>query len=145
MKQNEKEAVVKLVRHMQALQRQITKPSCDDATDEEVLKLFELLWEWTPTPRHKLPSKTAIENLVGLMRGCQPREYCYISRGDVARIIREASKKPSICRSLSVNLCKGAEEMTDNELYDNGKWNYKPTALVDLLWNMHCNPQLFKE
>ena len=145
MKQNEKEAVVKLVRHMQELQRQIAKPSCEDATDEEVLKLFELLWEWTPTPRHKLPSKHVIENLVGLMRGCQPREYCYISRGDVASIIREESKKLGTGRTLSVYLCKGADQMTDNELYDNGTWNYKPTALVDLLWNMHCNPQLFKE
>ena len=145
MKQNEKEAVVKLVRHMQELQRQIMKPSCDDATDEEVLKLFELLWEWTPTPRHIFPSKTVIENLVGLMRGCQPREYCYISRGDVARIIREEAKKLGTGRPLSVRLCNGADQMTDNELYDNGKWNYKPTALVDLLWDMHCNPQLFKE
>ena len=145
MKQNEKEAVVKLVRHMQELQRQIAKPSCEDATDEEVLKLFELLWEWTPTPRHKLPSKHVIENLVGLMRGCQPREYCYISRGDVASIIREESKKLGTGRTLSVYLCKGADQMTDNELYDNGTWNYKPTALVDLLWNMHCNPQLIGE
>jgi hypothetical protein len=145
MKQNEKKAVVKLVRHMQGLQRQITKPSRENATDEEVLKLFELLWEWTPTPRHKLPSKHVIENLVGLMRGCQPREYCYISRGDVARIIREESKKLGLGRPLSVNLCKNADQMTDNELYDNGTWNYKPTALVDLLWNMHCNPQLIRE
>ena len=144
MKQNEKEAVVKLVRHMQALQRQITKPSCEDATDDEVLNLFELLWEWTPSPRHKLPSKHVIENLVGLMRGCQPREYCYISRGDVARIIREESRKLGIGRPLSVRLCKDANLMTDNELYDNGTWNYKPTALVDLLWNMHCNPQLIE-
>ena len=141
MKQNEKEAVVKLVRHMQALQRQITKPSRENATDEEVLKLFELFWEWTPTPRHKFPSKHVIENLVGLMRGCQPREYCYISRGDVARIIREESKKLGLGRPLSVNLCKNADQMTDNELYDNGTWNYKPTALVDLLWNIHCNSQ----
>lgn len=145
MKQNEKEAVVKLVRHMQELQRQITKPSYEDATDEEVLKLFELLWELTPSPRHKLPSKHVIENLVGLMRGCQPREYCYISRGDVARIIREESKKLGIGRPLSIILCKGADDMTDNELYDNGTWNYKETPLVDLLWNMHCNPQMFKE
>lgn len=145
MKQNEKAAVVKLVRHMQELQRQIAKPSREDATDEEVMKLFELLWEWTPTPRHNLPSKTVIENLVGLMRGCQPREYCYISRGDVARIIREESKKLGTGRQLSVILCKDADQMTDNELYDNGTWNYKPTALVDLLWNMHCNPQLIGE
>jgi hypothetical protein len=145
MKQNEKKAVVKLVRHMQGLQRQITKPSCENATDEEVLKLFELLWEWTPTPRHKLPSKHVIENLVGLMRGCQPRDYCYISRGDVARIIREESKRLDTGLHLSVYLCKDDEKMTDNELYDNGTWNYKPTALVDLLWNMHCNPQMFKE
>ena len=145
MKKSEQAAVVRLVRHMQALQRQITKPSCNDATDEEVLKLFELLWEWTQTPRHELPSKTVIENLVGLMRGCQSREYCYISRGDVARIIREEAKKLGTGRPLSVYLCKDADQMTDNELYDNGTWNYKPTTLVDLLWNMHCNPQLIEE
>jgi hypothetical protein len=145
MKKSEQAAVVKLVRHMKQLQAQVAKPSCKNATDEEVLKLFELLWEWTPTPRHKLPSKHVIENLVGLMRGCQPREYCYISRGDVARIIREESKKLGLGRPLSVNLCKNADQMTDNELYDNGTWNYKPTALVDLLWNMHCNPQLIRE
>lgn len=142
MKQNEKEAVVKLVRHMQALQREITKPSRENATDEEVLKLFELFWEWTPTPRHKLPSKHIIENLVGLMRGCQSRDYCYISRGDVARIIRKEAENCGTCRPLAVILRKDADQMTDNELYDNGTWNYKPTALVDLLWNIHCNPQL---
>ena len=140
MKQNEKEAVVKLVRHMQGLQRQIAKPSRENATDEDVLKLFELLWEWTPSPRHKLPSKHVIENLVGLMRGCEPREYCYISRGEVARIIREEAERLDFGRPLYVYLCKDADQMSDNELYDNGTWNYKPTALVDLLWNMHCNP-----
>lgn len=145
MRQNEKEAVVKLVRHMQELQRLAAKPSREDATDEEVLKLFELLWEWTPTPRHKLPSKHVIENLVGLMRGCQPRKYCYISRGDVARIIREEAHQTDFGRPLSIILCKGADDMTDNELYDNGTWNYKEAPLVDLLWNMHCNPQMFKE
>ena len=145
MKQNEKEAVVKLVRHMQALQRQITKPSCEDATDDEVLNLFELLWEWTPTPRHRLPSKHVIENLVGLMRGCAPREYCYISRGEVAHIIREEAHQTDFGRPLSIILCKGADDMTDNELYDDGTWNYKPTAVADLLTMYHTNPQMFKE
>ena len=139
MTKSEQAAVVRLVRHMQQLQEQVAKPEISDATDEEVLKLFELLWEWTPTPRYMLPSKHVIENLVGLMRGCEPRAYCYISRGDVARIIREESKKLGTGRPLSVHLCNDADKMTDNELYDNGKWNYKPTALVGLLWNMHCN------
>ena len=145
MKQNEKDAVVRLVRHMQGLQRQIAKPSSEDATDEEVLKLFELLWEWTPSPRHKLPSKHVIEYLVGLMRGCEPCEYCYISRGDVARIIREEAKRLDIGRPLQVYLCKDADQMSDNELYDNGTWNYKQTAIADLLTMLHTNPQEFKE
>ena len=144
MRQNEKDAVVRLMLHMQCLQRQITKPSREDATDEEVLKLFEMLWEWTPSPRHKFPSKHTIENLVGLMRGCEPREYCYISRGEVARIIREEAKQLGLGRPLSIFLCKDADQMTDNELYDNGTWNYRPTPLVDLLWNMHCNLQMFR-
>jgi hypothetical protein len=142
MKKSEKAAVVRLVRHMKQLQAQVANPEVSDATDEEVLKLFELLWEWTPTPRHKLPSKHVIENLVGLMRGCQPREYCYISRGDVARIIRKEANNRGTSRPLSVCLNEDADQMTDNELYDNGRWNYKETGLVDLLWNMHCNPQL---
>ena len=143
MKQKEKDAVAKLVRHMQELQRQISEPSRDEATDEEVLKLFEMLWEWTPTPRYDLPSKHDIENLVGLMRGCHPRHYCYIRSGDVARIIREQqSPASSACRTgrmLSVRLCKGADKMTDKELYDKGKWNYRETELVSLLWEMHIN------
>ena len=32
----------------------------------------------------------------------------------------------------------------DNELYDNGTWNYKPTAVTDLLTMLHTNPQMFK-
>lgn len=143
MKKSEQAAVVKLVRHMKQLQAQVAKPEVSNATDEEVLKLFELLWKRTPTPRHKLPSKHVIESLVGLMRGCQPHEYCYISRGDVARIIREEAKYLGTSRPLSVRLNDDADLMTDTELYDNGRWNYKETGLVDLLWNMHCNPQLF--
>ena len=142
MKKSEKAAVVRLVRYMKQLQTQVANPEVSDATDEEVLKLFELLWEWTPTPRHKLPSKHVIENLVGLMRGCQPRDYCYISRGDVSRIIRKEANNRDTSRPLSVCLNEDADLMTDNELYDNGRWNYKETGLVDLLWNMHCNPQL---
>ena len=128
---------------MQGLQRQITKPSCEDATDEEVLKLFELLWQWTPTPRYMLPSKTLIENLIGLMRGCNSHNYCYISRGDVARIIRKKSKQHDF-GGLSIYLSKGADKMTDNELYDDGKWNYKPTPLVDLFRKIHYNPEAFE-
>ena len=145
MTKSEQAAVVRLVRHMQQLQEQVAKPEISDATDEEVLKLFELLWEWTPTPRYMLPSKHVIENLVGLMRGCEPNVYCYINRCDVARIIREEAKKLCTGRPLSVHLCKGADQMTNAELYDNGKWNYKPTALVGLLWDMHCNPQFIRE
>ena len=139
MRKNEKEAVVNIIRHMQALQRKITKPSCAEATDEEVLKLLEMFWEWRPVPRYKLPSKHTIEQLVGLMRGCQRCEYCYISRGDVARIIREAARRLHAEHNMAIDLNDGASNMTDNELYDNGRWNYRPTPLVDLLYQLHCN------
>jgi hypothetical protein len=84
-----------------------------------------------------------MEKLVGLFRGCAERDYCYISRGDVARIIRRmhdtmfTEERPE----LSIILNKGYENMTDTQLYDDGKWNYKETSLVELLWNMHANPQ----
>lgn len=139
MRKNEEEAVVNMMRHMQALQRQITKPSCAEATDEEVLKLLEMLWEWRPVPRYKLPGKHTIEQLVGFMRGCQRGGYCYISRGDVARIIREEARRPYAERNMAIDLNAGASNMTDNELYDNGRWNYRPTPLVDLLFQLHCN------
>ena len=141
MTKKEMEVVGKLVRHMQELKRQIVKPTAEDATDEEVLKLFELFWEWTPNPKYDLPSKTVIENLVGLMRGFDG--YCYISRQDVARIIREKSKSME-WEGLSIHLCKDADQMTDVELYDDGKWNYKPSSFVDLLWDLHHRQNAFR-
>ena len=141
MRKEETKALVRLVRHMQQLQRQIAKPTREDATDEEVLTLFRLLWEWTPTPDQTLPGKHMVENLVGLMRGCEAREYCYISKQDVARIILEESKK----MLGHVILNKDADKMTDVQLYEDGKWNYKPTPLVELLWDMQANPNKFSE
>lgn len=145
MRKEETKALVRLVRHMQQLQRQIAKPTQNDATDEEVLTLFRLLWEWTPTPNHALPSKHVVENLVGLMRGCEAHEYCYISRQDVARIIREESKKNAEEQAVlsCVILNKDAGKMTDVQLYGDGKWNYKPTPLVELLWEMQAYPDKF--
>ena len=136
MNTNEKKAVERLVRHMQELQRKVKTPTNDDATREEVLKLFELLWEWTPYPRCMMPSKHAIEQLVALMRGCE-HGYCYISRGDVARIIREEAKRNDIGRPLHVKLSTYDDTMSDNDFYDNGKWNYKATPLVDMLIDIH--------
>lgn len=136
---------MRLVSHIQQLQRQIAKPTREDATDKEVLILFRLLLEWTPTPNHALPSKHVIENLVGLMRGCEAHEYCYISKQDVARIIREESKKSFEGQAVlsCVILNKDTDKMTDVQLYEDGKWNYKPTPLVELLWDMQANPGKF--
>ena len=142
MRKSERDAVLRLVRHMQDLQRQIVKPTLDDATDDEVKTLFRLLWEWTDKPNQPLPSKHAIENLVALMRGLE-HGYCYIGRQDVARIIRELADDNELGRSLSVRLGKGWRTMSDLELYEKGRWNYKRTPLVDLLYNLHCNPWMF--
>lgn len=143
MRKSEQDAVLRLVRHMQQLQRQIGKPEGHEATDEEVKKLFELLWEWTSKPTQKLPSKHTIENLVGLMRGLGRSEYAYVSRQDVARIIRSLADWSDTDHRFSVILNRGWREMSDDELYDDGRWNYKPTPLVHLLFNLHCNPQMF--
>lgn len=142
MTKNEKIAVVRLLRRMNEMQREIRKPTTDDATDEEVLKLFHLLWTFTPTPCYNLPGKHTVERLVGWLRGCQNGDYCYVSRCDVARIIRDASKSSESILS-PVILNKGAEKMTDSELYDHGKWNYKPTRLVELLFNVYVNKRMF--
>ena len=143
MKVEEKRAFAKLVRHMQGLQKQITKPSAEDATDEEVLSLFNMFWEWTPNPRYSLPSKHTLENLVGLMRGLNG--YCYISRHDVARIIRKESQNIGLNNPLTIILNKGADKMDDVELYDNGKWNYKPTAFVQMLYDLHHRQGDFRD
>ena len=142
MTKNEKIAVVRLLRRMNEMQREIRKPTTDDATDEEVLKLFHLLWTFTPTPCYYLPGKHTVERLVGWLRGCQNGNYCYVSRCDVARIIRDASKSSESILS-PVILNKGADKMTDSELYDHGKWNYKPTQLVELLFNVYVNKRMF--
>lgn len=144
MKKSELSAVIKLVRHMQGLQRQITKPTTEDATDEEVEQLLQMLWEWMPRPNQPFPGKHTIENLVALMRGAENNNgYAYISRGDVARIIRNMAEKNALGSPMSVYLNKNYAEMTDDELYDNGRWNYRPTSLVKTLFDLHCNPHLF--
>ena len=107
--------------------------------------------ELTPQERYDIVSyrienaqKTLdeIENLVALMRGLE-HGYCYIGRQDVARIIRELADDNELGRSLSVRLGKGWRTMSDLELYEKGRWNYKRTPLVDLLYNLHCNPWMF--
>lgn len=140
MRKNEEAAVVRLLRKMNEMQRQIKKPTNDDATDEEILTLFRLFWEYTPNTRYPLPSKHMLENLVGWLRGLEDG-YCYISRQDVARIIREASRHTNILSPVFLN-AKGLE-MTDLQLYEDGRWNYKETPLVGLLYNLYTMPYLF--
>ena len=140
MQKSERNAVLRIVRHMQRLQRQISKPTCDDATDEEIKTLLELLWEWTPTPNQPLPRKSTLEKLVGMMRGLDKHDYAYVSRQDVARIIRSLAEHHEDGQELLVHLGKNWREMSDTELYDNGRWNYKETPLVHLLFDLHCNP-----
>lgn len=142
MRKIEEAAVVRLLRKVNEMQRQIQKPTVEDATDEEVVTLFKLLWRWTPTPRYDLPSKHVVEKLVGWLRGCEGPDYCYISRQDVARIIRAAAKDSKSSLSV-VYLNPDAGEMDDTKLYSQGKWNFKPTPLVDLLFNVYANPRLF--
>ena len=46
---------------------------------------------------------------------------------------------------VHVILNNHADKMTDVQLYEDGKWNYKPTPLVELLWDMQANPNKFSE
>ena len=55
----------------------------------------------------------------------------------VARIIREEAKRNDIGRPLHVKLSTYDDTMSDNDFYDNGKWNYKATPLVDMLIDIH--------
>ena len=141
MRKSEEAAVVRLVRHMKMLQAQIAKPERSEATEEEVKRVIELLWEWTPQPLYDMPRKTLVEHLVALLRGCGDNEYCYISSDQLGAIIRKLASEPG--DSLTVVLGTGCGDMTDHQLYTFGKWNYKPTPLVDLLFDMQANPHMF--
>ena len=134
---------MRLVRHMKQLQAQIEKPNTEHATEEEVRRIIYLLFEFTNKPTYRLPSKHDIEQLVGLFRGCEDREYGYISRGELAAIIRKIAEENGSDYQLLVILNRGHEKMTDNQLYDEGRWNYKPTQLYRLLVNLHANPQMY--
>jgi len=143
MKKSEQAAVVRIIRHMQDLQRKISEPTIDDATEEEVLKILELFWEWTEKPNQYFPSKRVIERLVGLMRGCAPGEYGYISSSRLAEIIRKAATETPKGSLLSVKLSDGWRDMSLAKLYAGGFWNYCETPLVKLLYDLHCNPSMF--
>lgn len=133
--------MVRLVRHMKTLQAKIAKPERSEATEEEVKRVIELLWEWTPSPVYDMPRKTLIEHLVALLRGCEYTEYCYISSDELGAIIRKMASEPG--DSLTVVLGDGCNDMTDHQLYTFGRWNYKPTPLVDLLFDMQANSHMF--
>ena len=141
MRKSEQAAVVRLVRHMKTLQAQVATPEKSEATEEEVKRVIELLWEWTPRPLYNMPRKTLIEHLVALMRGCEDTEYCYISSDKLGAIIRKMASQPG--DSLTVVLGDGSDDMTDHQLYTFGWWNYKPTPLVDLLFDIQANPLTF--
>lgn len=141
MTQQERNAVARLVERIRLLQTQISKPDVGDAEDGEVAGIFQLLWEWTSKPSYPLPSKHVVEQLAGLLRGCGSREYRYISREGVARIIRDAADNHKFGDGFFVILNKGYRGMTDTELYERGRWNYRETPLVQLLFNLHCNPR----
>lgn len=147
MTPNEKKAVARLVRHMQQLQRWIKEPTNDLATDNEVITLLSLLWAPTRNcaANQVLPSKHVIEDLVALMRGREPRTSGYIDKKDVARIIRKLADEKSFHSPLpGVYLNKGYQEMSDADLYLNGRWNYRPTTLVSLLRDLHRNPEMIE-
>lgn len=141
MRKNEKMAVVRLVRYMQQLQCKLKEPSsADDVTDEEVLDILSVLWEWTPYPKHPMPNKHMLERFVGLFRGFHERTYCYMYREDVARIIKEEyAKPPTQKKLLNIQFNVHPDSMSLTGLYEVGKWNYKQTPLADLLWDMYCN------
>ena len=141
MRKSEEAAVVRLVRHMKTLQAKIATPERSEATEEDVKRVIELLWEWTPQPLYDLPKKNWIENLVALLRGCADTEYCYISSDQLGAIIRKLAIEPG--DSLTVVLGAGCGDLTDHQLYTFGKWNYKPTPLVDLFFNIQANPHMF--
>lgn len=126
--------VVRLMRHLQSLQTKINQPSTVDATEEEVLTLFSLLWEWTSQPKYPLPSKSDIEHLVALFRGCAQQEYAYISGERVAQIIRKSSG------NLGVRIGKNEAQMSDQDFYRKGHWNYRPSSFVSFLSNIQRNP-----
>lgn len=141
MRKNEEAAVVRLLRRMNEMQRQIKKPTTDDATDQEILTLIRLFWEYTPNARYPLPSKAVLEQLVGWLRGLE-YGYCYISCEDVARIIRKASRYKSIISPVILNA--KAPEMTDLQLYEDGRWNYRETPLVELLFQLYLSSNFNK-
>lgn len=141
MRKNEKMAVVRLVRYMQQLQCKLKEPSsADDVTDEEVLDILSVLWQWTPNATHQMPNKHMLECFVGLFRGFHERTYCYMRGEDVARIVKEEYAKHSTQKKLpNIRFDVHPDSMSLTELYEFGKWNYKPTPLADLLWDMYCN------
>ena len=140
MTKSEQTALEKIIRRMVQMQRQIRKPDREDVTEDELEIIIDLLWEWTPTANQELPSKHKIEKLTSLLRGCKAGGYCYISRITVAHYIRNISKKTGIGPIL---FNEGADKMTDAQLYYHGRWNYKETPMVDLLFNIQSNPQMF--
>lgn len=131
---------------MQHLQMQISSPTRDDATEEEVVNILSMLWEWTGAPNQPLPSKHKMEQLVGFFRGLERGGYCYISGAELAAIIRKYKGRSLLHDSLQVMLSQNVkDDWSDRQVYEDGRWNYKETPLAAMIFNLHCNPQMFDE
>lgn len=141
MRKEEIAALVRLVQHMQKLQREIKEPNTsDNVTSEEVLNILSILWEWTPRATYRIPHKHVLECFVGMFRGFPKREYCYLSAEKVVQILKDGSEKCVANKKLpDIKFSINPNTIDAKEFYEEGKWNYRPTPLVSLLFGMYCN------
>ena len=136
MTRNELEVVGRIIDHATALQRELTAiktgkaPSNEDATDEELVNVLKMFWTWQAGAALPFPRKHVLEKLVGIMRGCT-EGYAYVSGAQVARILRQEFEKDLPDRKLrGLKLRRGYQDMTDKDLYYEGRCNYRMSPIV---------------
>jgi len=135
-------ALVRTLLYLLRNQRRRAKAT-KETTREEVLTMFRLLWEHTDDTDNQVPSEFTMSVLLSLMRRC---DYTKIdlSNDELRSIIVNEALHPTD-DNLDIRLSEGAEDMDTLAFMEHARWNYRPTRLMQLLFDMQMCPYQFDQ
>ena len=112
-----------------------------ETTREDVLKMFWLLWEHTDDIDYQVPSEFTMSVLLSLVRRCDFTKID-LSNDELRSIIVNEALHPTD-DNLIIRLSEGAEDMDTRIFMEHARWNYRPTRMMQLLFDMQMCPYEF--
>lgn len=140
--QEDEAALVRTLLYLLRNQRRKAKAT-KETTKEEVLMMFWLLCEHTDDICNPVPSEFTMSVLLSLVRRCDFTKIDF-SNDELRNIIVNEALHPTD-DNLIIRLSEGAENMDTLAFMEKARWNYKPTRLMQLLFDMQMCPYRFDQ